>query len=269
MNRRAIAAIIRKDLTIVVQSRAVMIPIVIVPLVIFILLPTLVGLAGPALINLPGGQEQFLAGLPAGLRAALEGLSPAQQPVVLALVYLFAPLYLIVPLMVASVIAAGSFAGEKERKTLEALIYSPVSDRNLFTAKLLSAWLPAVAAGLFGFVVYTLASNLAAWGVMGRVFFPTWMWLVLVVWVMPAVAGMGLGVSVMVSSKVKSFQEAYQIGGVVVLPILLLLVGQIAGVMVFSIGLVLLLGLLLWGLTAVLLWYGSKTFARSELIAQL
>jgi ABC-type Na+ efflux pump permease subunit len=269
MNRRAIAAIIRKDLTIVVQSKAVMIPIVTLPLVIFILLPTLVGLAGPALINLPGGQERFIAELPAGLRAALEGLSPAQQPVVLALVYQFAPLYLIVPLMVATAFAADSFAGEKERKTLEALIYSPASDRDLFTAKLLSAWLPAVAAGLFGFVVYTLASNLAAWGVMGRVFFPTWMWLVLVVWVMPAVAGMGLGVTVIVSSKVKSFQEAYVIGGVAVLPILVLLVGQIAGVVVFNVWLVLLLGLALWGLTAILLWYGSKTFARSELVAQL
>lgn len=269
MNRRAIAAIVRKDLTIVWQSKAVMLPIVIVPLVMFILLPTVVGLAGPALINLPGGQERLIAELPAGLRAALEGLSPAQQPVVLVLVYLFAPLYLIVPLMVASVIAADSFAGEKERKTLEALIYSPVSDRDLFVAKLLSAWLPAVAAGLFGFIVYALASNLAAWGVMGRVFFPTWMWLLLLVWVMPAVAGVGLGVSVIVSSKVKSFQEAYQIGGVVVLPILLLVVGQLSGVMVFSSWLVLLLGFVLWGVTALLLHYGSKGFKRTELIAQL
>ena len=269
MNRRAIAAIVRKDLAIVLQSKAVMIPIAIVPLVMFILLPLLIGLGGPALINLPGGQEQFLAELPAGLRAALEGLTTVQQPVVLVLVYLFAPLYLIVPLMVASVIAADSFAGEKERKTLEVLLYAPIGDRELFVAKLLSAWLPAVAAGLFGFIVYALASNLAAWGVMGRVFFPTWMWLVLLVWVMPAVAGMGLGVSVIVSAKVKSFQEAYQIGGVVVLPILLLVVGQISGVMIFSSWLVLLLGLALWCVTGLLLHYGSKGFNRTELIAQL
>jgi ABC-type Na+ efflux pump permease subunit len=268
VNRRAVAAIVRKDLTVVVQSKAVMIPIVIVPLFIFILLPLLLGLAA-TLTALPGGTAQFLANLPAGLEAALAGLDEAQKLVVLVLVYLFAPLYLIVPLMVASVIAADSFAGEKERKTLEALIYSPVSDRELFVAKLLSAWLPAVAIGLGGFVVYALATNLAAWGIMGRVFFPTAMWLVLLVWLMPAVAGFGLGVSVIVSSKVKSFQEAYQIGGVVVLPILLLIVGQIAGVMVFSAWLVLLLGLVLWTVTALLLWYGSKSFARSELISQL
>jgi len=32
---------------------------------------------------------------------------------------------------------------------------------------------------------------------------------------------------------------------------------------------VLLLGLALWGVTAILWWYGGKSFARSELIAQL
>jgi ABC-type Na+ efflux pump permease subunit len=41
--------------------------------------------------------------------------------------------------MVSSVLAADSFAGEKERKTLEALLYTPTTDRELFTAKLLEA----------------------------------------------------------------------------------------------------------------------------------
>ena len=65
--------------------------------------------------------------------------------IVLILVYFFAPFYLILPLMVASVIAADSFAGEKERKTLEALLYTPTTDGELFLAKMLSAWTPAVA----------------------------------------------------------------------------------------------------------------------------
>jgi ABC-2 type transport system permease protein len=269
VNHRAIAAIIRKDLLVVLQSKAVMAPLIIVPLLFFIGLPLLAGLGGPAMLNMPGGTQQFLQNLPPGLQTSLAGLNEAQQFVVLMLVYLFAPMYLIVPLMVASVIAADSFAGEKERKTLEALIYSPVSDRDLFTAKLLSAWLPAVVVGLAGFVVYVLAANLSAWPVMGRMFLPNLMWLVLVTWVMPAVAGMGLGASVLVSARVKSFQEAYQLGGVVVLPILLLVVGQITGVMVFNLWLVVLLGLVFWLITLALLWYGGRRFQRNEAIAQL
>jgi ABC-2 type transport system permease protein len=269
MNRRAIAAIVRKDLVVVVQSKAVMIPLLIVPLVFFVGLPLLAGLGGPALINVPGGTEQLMASLPEGLRVSLDGLDETQQLVVLLLVYFFVPMFLIVPLMVATVIAADSFAGEKERKTLEALLYSPVSDRELLVAKLLSAWLLALAVGLVGFIVYALAVNLSAWGVMGRVFFPTWMWFMLVIWVMPAVAGMGLGVSILVSARVKSFQEAYQLGAVVVLPMLLLVVAQVTGVMILSTWLVFSLGVVLWGVTALLLYYGCKGFKRSEMIARL
>lgn len=68
MNRRAIAAIVRKDLTVVVQSKAVMIPIVIVPLFMFILLPVLVGLGGPALAALPGAPRSFSPTCPPGSR---------------------------------------------------------------------------------------------------------------------------------------------------------------------------------------------------------
>src|SRR5690606_18550844 len=189
------------------------------------------------------------------------GLDPAQQVVVLGLVYLLAPLFLIVPLMVASVLAADSFAGEKERGTLEALVYSPISDRDLMLAKMLSAWLPAVVVGCICFVVYCVTANVAAWPTMGRVFMPTTMWLVLLVWVMPAAAAVGLGTSVIVSSRVRTFQEAYQLGGVVVLPIVAL--------MYFGAWLVVLLGLVLWLAAAALLWLGARSLRRTELIARL
>jgi fatty-acid desaturase len=95
------------------------------------------------------------------------------------------------------------------------------------------------------------------------------MWLVLVVWVTPAVAGLGLGTMVLVSSRAQGFQDAYQLGAAIVLPIVLLLVGQATGVMYFNVGLVLLLGLVLWVLDAALLWFGARTFQRSELVARL
>ena len=197
------------------------------------------------------------------------GLDEAQRWVVLALVYFLAPMYLIIPLMVASVIAADSFAGEKERKTLEALLYTPTTDGELFLGKLLSAWLPALGVAWAGFLLYGLMTNLAAWPVMGRIFFPNGMWLVLVVWVAPAVAGLGLGTMVLISARAQGFQEAYQLGGAVVLPVLLLVVGQATGVMYFNVGLTLLLGLFLWGVDAALLWFGVHTFRRGELVARL
>jgi ABC-2 type transport system permease protein len=272
VNWRAIQAIIRKDLKVVRQSKGVMIPLVIVPVVMFIALPALAALS-PNLADLPGsplaGLDSLLEQMPPDLQAELAVYNDAQRLIVLALAYFMAPMYLIVPLMVASVIAADSFAGEKERKTLEALLYTPTSDGELFLAKMLSAWLPALAVALGGFVLYGLVANLAAWPTMGRLFFPNVTWLVLVFWMAPAVAGLGLGATVLVSARAEGFQEAYQLGAVVVLPILLLVIGQATGVMYFSVGLTLLLGLVLWAVDAALLWFGVRTFQRGEIIARL
>jgi ABC-2 type transport system permease protein len=73
---------------------------------------------------------------------------------------------------------------------------------------------------------------------------------------------------VLVSSRVQGFQEAYQLGGVVVIPVLLLAVGQISGVMYFNVAIVFLLGVVLWLVDAGLLWLGVKTLRRGEMIVR-
>lgn len=272
MNWRAIRAIVRKDLKVVLQNKGVVIPLIVVPVVIMLILPAVVAVVPLFEADLGAALQDFasfLQGMPAGMKAELAGLTEAQMLVVLVLVYFLAPMYLILPLMVASVIAADSFAGEKERKTLEALLYTPTTDGELLLAKLLSAWVPAMAVAWGSFVLYTIVANVAAWPTIGRLFFPNLMWIVLTLWVAPAVAGLGLGVTVLVSVRAQGFQDAYQMGAIVVLPIILLVVGQATGVMYFSTWLVLLLGLFFWIVDAVLLWFGARTFRRSELAAKL
>jgi len=271
MNTRAIRAIVRKDLKVAVQNKGVVLPILILPLILFVIFPWIMAYA-PSWVNAAGSSvsnmDELLARMPAGLLDELSGYTPDQQMIVFALVYMLAPMFLILPLMVSSVLAADSFAGEKERKTLEALLYTPTTDRELFTAKLLGAWTAAITAALLGFVVYAVMVNAAAWHSIGHIFFPNWMWIVLVFWVTPAVAGLGLVVMVFVSVRAQGFQDAYQTGGMVVLPVLALMVGQISGVMYFSLGVVLFVGLAIWLLDLLLLWFASKSFRRGELMTK-
>jgi ABC-type Na+ efflux pump permease subunit len=170
--------------------------------------------------------------------------------------------------MVSSVLAADSFAGEKERKTIEALLYSPVTDRELFTGKLLGPWLAAVILGLVSFMVYTCMVDLAGWVAMKEVLLPNVMWVILAVWVSPAVAGLGLVVMVFVSARAQGFQDAYQTGGLVVLPILALMVGQATGIMFFTAEVVFFLGLALWIVVLALLWGASRGFGREQLMSR-
>jgi ABC-type Na+ efflux pump permease subunit len=186
--------------------------------------------------------------------------------IVYILVYIMAPLFMIVPLMVSIVIAADSFAGEKERKTMEALLYTPTTDRELFVAKLLSGWLAAITVALVGFVLYVIMVNAATLSQMGHAFLPNAMWLALIFWVVPALPGLGLGVMVLVSARAQGFQDAYQIGNLVVLPVVFLAVSQISGVMSFTVILVFLLGLVIWLLDGLLIWLGSRSFHRGRLL---
>jgi ABC-type Na+ efflux pump permease subunit len=212
--------------------------------------------------------DELLKRMPAGLLNELSGYTFNQQMIIFMLVYMLAPMFLIVPLMVSSVLAADSFAGEKERKTLEALLYTPTTDRELFSAKLLGPWAAAVVIAWLSFVLYAVMVNAAAWGSIGHLFFPNPMWIALVFWVTPAVAGLGLVVMVFVSARAQGFQDAYQTGGLVVLPVIFLMIGQISGVMYFSLGLVLLVGSVIWLLDAILLWFASKSFRRGELMTK-
>ena len=274
MNWRAVRAIAEKDLRMVVQARAVMIPIVILPAVILVVLPIIYSLGiqyasslGP---SFTGTQSltTFLTNMPAGLRAEVAQYNQDQLILAVALTYFIAPMYLIIPMMVSAVIAADSLAGERERKTIEALVYTPTTDFELYLAKLLAAWIPALAVGIFGFILYSVAANLAAWPTMGRIFLPNLMWILLAFWVGPAAAGLGLGAMVLVSSRVASFQEANQLGGIVVLPVVFLVVAQGAGVMYFSVELVALLGLVLWVIDACLLYFGRRLFRRGQILAR-
>lgn len=272
MKIRTIRAIVRKDLKVISQSKGVTIPLAVVPLIMFILMPLLASIA-PNFINIPGMNltdiQEYLEMMPPGMLTELANYNEQQSILVMMVVYFLAPFFLIVPLMVANVIAADSFAGEKERKTMEALLYTPTTDQELFMGKMLSAWLPAMVVTLLGFVIYSLIANIAGWPLMGRVYFPNVMWLLLVFWVAPAAAGLGLGSMVLVSSRVTTFQEAYQLGALVVLPVVILAVGQAAGVIYFNLALVFFLGVVLWAINGFIFWYAVRTFQRGEIIARL
>ena len=272
MNTRAIQAIVRKDLKVAIQNKGVILPIVILPLILFVIFPWVMVYASSMTDSLGGSVsnvDELLARMPAGLLNELSGYTTNQQMIVFSLVYMLAPMFLIMPLMVSSVLAADSFAGEKERKTLEALLYTPTTDRELFTAKLLGPWVTAVTVAIFSFVLYAIMVNAAGWQSIGQLFFPNWMWIALVFWVTPAAAGLGLVVMVFVSARAQGFQDAYQTGGLVVLPVVALMIGQISGVLYFSLSVVFLVGLVIWLIDLALLWLGSKQFQRTELMTRL
>ena len=276
MSWRAVWAIVRKDLATVVRNRGVRIPLLITPVIILVVLPVLlVGGAGFMVtsgvvpIDAVGASPLDRLADPE-LQQRVTGDVPAAGVWAVFILEVFlAPLYLLVPLVVATVIAADSFAGERERGTLEALLHTPTRDRELIAAKFLAAWLPALAVAWAGFAVYSVLANVLAWPAVGRVFFPSVTWLLLAFWVAPAVSALGLGVMVIVSGRVQTLQAAHQIGSLIVLPVVLLLVAQLGGFLLFGPRLVSLMGLAVWLLALVALRLGAGVLRRARLAERL
>jgi ABC-2 type transport system permease protein len=267
MNWVSVRAIMRKDIRAVSRSKAVTIPMLAVPFLLMVVVPLGLGLyaRGHPQVNV----QRVLETVPGDLAQPILSLPQNEQLLVLVNGYLLAPLFLIVPLMVSAVLAADAFAGEKERKTLEALLYLPISDRELFIAKLLGAFVPAVLVSWIGFLLYAIVSNAVGWSVTHRIFIPTGTWLIVILWVAPAFAALGLGVMVRVSARARTSQEANQLGGAVVLPLIFLAVGQATVLLLVSPIVSLGFGALLWAVSLVLAQRGARRFTRDQLATRL
>lgn len=267
LNWTAIRGVVAKDLTAVRRSKSVIIPMLAVPVLLLVILPAVVGLMARSSSGV--AVDRILSQVPGDLARPILDLPEREQLIVLINGYLLAPLFLIVPLMVSAVLAADAFAGEKERKTLESLLHSPITERDLFIAKFATAFLPAIAVSWIGFAVFAVVANGIAWPVMGRLFVPTQLWGVMILWLAPAVATLGLAVMVRVSARTNTSQEANQLGGAVILPLIFLAVGQSTGLLLVDLPIAIGIGAVVWVIALYLLRGGIKRFTRDALVAQV
>ncbi|MEM1548581.1 MAG: hypothetical protein QXU09_02690 [Thermoproteota archaeon] len=83
---------------------------------------------------------------------------------------------------------------------------------------------------IVSFTVYSiLADTLSLIFFNGRLLLPSLVWIMMMFCLSPAMAFTSICLTVIVSAKVKGFREAQQISGVLLMPILLLIFGQIYG----------------------------------------
>lgn len=264
-----VRAIIRKDLKEVTVNKMVVLPMIVVPAIICIVLPAvLTALALGADVAMISGAElieQIIPHYPVP-----DGLpSLAAEIAYIFLNYTFVPLFMLIPIMTASVIAANSVVGEKERKTLETLLYTPVSNREFLVAKELSAFIPAVAITVVSFLGYFVVGNAISYAMEGIFLIRSLMWIPSILLLAPAVSLVGLAVTLLVSMRSKSFMEAQQMSGLVVVPFVLLVVVQITGVVVFNSLYVIVFSVALLALAYLLVARVGPKFEREQIITTL
>lgn len=252
LNYKALWAVAMKDMKAIGSSMQIWLPMLILPVVFTVILPgsLILGVRFGGLEGI-GNLDQImgmLQSLPDGTlrNAVLAWKDPLRQLVYFGVNYFFVPFFLMIPLMTASVISANSFAGEKEQQTLESLLFAPIDIVSLFVGKLAASFIPAMFLTLGCGILYGVMVNLTAYPLFHQLIFPAVNWLFLMFWVTPFLSLFAIFVNVLISARVKGFQEAYQLSGMVIIPVLALLLSQMSGVvfldssMLFWVGIVLL-----------------------------
>jgi ABC-type Na+ efflux pump permease subunit len=123
----------------------------------------------------------------------------------------------------AATLALEAFAGEKERKTIEVLLASPVTDRQLFVGKVAACMLTSMGLGLFFGAVSSLAVS-----VLGTAYGMTVPWRLLIqvfaygILVQVALSMTFASLGAVISSRVSTVKGGGQVFGLVMMAIFLL-----------------------------------------------
>ena len=133
--KQKMAAIIRKDLRNITTNKNLFLSLLIVPLVFTIIFPSILVCAIHFMPDDPDIQK-MLELLPMSLRSGNMELDLMGM----ILNYILPVFFLIIPVMAASIMSASAFVGEKEKHTLETLLYCPLSVKQIFCAKVMASF---------------------------------------------------------------------------------------------------------------------------------
>ena len=135
------------------------------------------------------------------------------------------PMFLVLPIFLPILLAAQSIGGERERRTLEPLLATQASTLSIILGKSIAALVPALAITWIAAALFCAGIDL----VIGSFLLPDPAWLFGTLVLSPLLALFGNAMAVVVSSRVLDPRAAQNLAATTVLPLLGLLVVQLAG----------------------------------------
>lgn len=268
MNWQRIKAVTKADLRQLVVSRDYWVPMLILASLFFIVVP-IIALGSIASIQqneVASRLGQVIEVLPENVQSNIQGDSPRSQAAYAIAVYLLAPIAVVVPLTVAGAVGSNAIVGERERGTGEFLAHSPITERELYIGKMMSALIPGYAAVVIGFSMYSILVNLIVGPSVGGWFFPTGGWWVLILWVVPPFIAIAVALIVRISARVQSAAAAQQAASLVSLPVIVLAFSVSSGLVYDPARSGVIAGAIAWVVAITLIMNGAAALNRERLL---
>lgn len=253
-------ALIKKDVRSITSNQQVFLVMLIVPLALTVILPTIFTLVTVFAPDSASDFQKLLELLP----IASDGQTPERMILGLILNRIMPVFFMMIPIMASSVMAASSFVGEKEKHTLETLLYCPLSLKQLFQAKIMACFFIGMTVSFLSFAAMTVVLETELLLLTGAPILPDGSWAVVMLLVAPAISLIAISITVRGSAKAQTMEEAQQRAVFLIFPILALIIGQFTGIFLINAWLLLGLGAILALLAAFLTRgaVGSMTYEQ-------
>ncbi len=259
-----IRALLAKECLDIARNRTVLVPVALVTLV-SLAIPFIVIVAVPALTGHGLGEDAALAEI--GATVAPRANVSADIAVEAFLFQQFLLLFLLTPITAAMSLAAHAVVGEKQARTLEPLLATPITAFELLVAKVLGALLPTLAISFVGLGLYLGGIAVFAHaGVFASM--ATARTLLLVVLVSPAAALVSLQAAIIVSSRVNDARTAQQFGVLIIVPLTAVFVAQFSGALLVTAPVLAVVGVALLAVWLVLAAVSAALFEREMILTR-
>lgn len=180
----------------------------------------------------------------------------------------FLTFFLMMPLIISLSLASQSVVSEKQTKSLEPLLATPIRTGELLLGKGLTAMLPALLATWIAFLVFIIVGRFIIES--DRVFYSLLdpKWLVAMLVLAPLLSLFSVSIAIALSARVNDARTVQQIGGFVVMPIVLLGVAQTVGLFLVSAATFIIGAVILCIADVLLLRLGVHLFQREKILTQ-
>lgn len=210
--------------------------------------------------------QLMLSSMPKAYLEGLAGYSDIQKVAILPIKIIGLPFFLLIPLLMSGIITSDSFAGERERNTLEALLSTPIRDWELLVGKVLTPFVPALLVTWASFLMLTKGvANLINPHFLSPVF-PDAIWIASVALVVPLFLVGTVLAEILISARVSSVKGASALNMLLSFPVLGVMLMQSTGFVLFSAGTLPWMVLLLAAFDTTLFTAILRSFRRKGLL---
>ncbi len=259
-----IKTIIRKEWAEVFKNRMVLFTVIFLPLILTALPLGILYGTGSSTANL-GGMD---AGLPKEFTAVCPPNVSGGECFQIYMVSQFMLMFMILPLAIPVTISAYSIVGEKTTRSLEPLLATPISTVELLVGKALAAAIPAVVATYAAFGIYAIGAAILIKNPTVLAAMMDLRWLIAIFIVGPLLALLAIAVSIIVSSRVNDPRAAEQLSMVVIVPVMAIFLGQLAGLFVVNRTLISIIALVMVVVDIIAVYLSVQLFQRETILTR-